>query len=75
MESGLMDKRKVLALGKVINKNKLLDTLGERYTGEWKDNKANGRGEHIWSTGDRYEGDWFEFLKHGNGTDYFANGD
>jgi hypothetical protein len=53
----------------------LIDTFGEMYSGEWKDNKANGKGEHVWSTGDRYVGDWMEFLKHGYGTDYFANMD
>lgn len=53
----------------------LLDTFGERYTGQWRDNKANGKGEHIWATGDRYDGDWMDFLKHGYGTDFFANGD
>lgn len=52
-----------------------LDNFGESYKGEWRDNKANGYGEHIWSTGDRYVGEWFEFLKHGHGTDYFSNGD
>ena len=77
MGSGLMDRSKDKALGKVIYNffNNLIDTYGESYIGEWKDNKANGKGEHIWNTGDKYIGDWFEFLKHGHGTDYFANGD
>ena len=52
-----------------------IDSFGESYTGEWRDNKANGKGEHVWSTGDRYIGEWLDFLKHGFGTDYFANGD
>ena len=59
----------------IVNSDSYVDQFGESYVGEWKDNKANGKGTHIWSTGDKYEGEWFEFLKHGYGTDYFANGD
>ena len=76
MESGSMVKKQAKVHGKVINfSSHYLDPFGEYYTGEWKDNKANGKGEHVWSTGDRYEGDWLNFLKHGYGTDFFANGD
>jgi len=74
-----MDKRMAKDTGEVSIRSFLilqfLDNFGESYEGDWKDNKANGVGKHIWSTGERYEGDWLDFLKHGYGTDYFANGD
>ncbi len=74
---GLMGKKMVKGHGQVIFCVFLTcsDKYGESYVGEWRENKANGKGVHIWATGDKYEGDWFEFLKHGYGTDFFANGD
>ena len=29
---------------------------GDRYIGEWRNNKADGYGIHIWVNGDTYEG-------------------
>ena len=29
---------------------------GDSYIGEWKENKVDGYGVHIWTNGDRYEG-------------------
>ena len=52
-----------------------VDSEGEYYVGDWRENKANGKGEHVWANGDKYIGEWLDFLKHGYGTDYFANGD
>jgi len=43
--------------------------------GEWKNNKADGYGIHVWMDGDRYEGQWKACLREGQGKDYFANGD
>ena len=76
-ENGSVDLSMALELGQVriLYFHQHLDNFGERYSGDWKDNKANGKGEHVWSTGDRYVGDWMDFLKHGYGTDYFANQD
>ena len=55
---------------------------GDYYIGEWKENKADGYGVHVWKNGiriitlgDKYEGEWKECLKHGNGTDMYSNGD
>ena len=31
---------------------------GERYEGEWKDDKRNGYGVNHWPSGRRYEGEW-----------------
>ena len=31
---------------------------GGRYDGEWKDNKAHGKGKFWYMDGDIYEGEW-----------------
>jgi hypothetical protein len=78
-EVGLMDSSMDMVVGKVskyiVCNSSSLDNDGESYVGDWRDNKANGKGVHIWANGDKYEGDWLDFLKHGFGTDHFANGD
>jgi hypothetical protein len=56
----------------------------ERYTGEWKDGKCHGHGEHAWlrpqvdaspfQLRERYFGDWVAGRREGRGTFLFANG-
>jgi hypothetical protein len=41
---------------------------GERYAGEWKDDKRNGNGIHHYANGDRYDGEWKEHKENGTGT-------
>lgn len=43
-------------------------TTGERYQGEWRDNKKHGKGTVIYKNGDKYEGDWENDVRHGLGT-------
>lgn len=31
---------------------------GDKYDGEWCDDKRSGRGSYIWNSGDIYEGEW-----------------
>ncbi len=38
---------------------------GERYEGQWKDDKAHGKGTLTYIHGDRYVGEWAEAMKHG----------
>jgi hypothetical protein len=33
---------------------------GEKYDGQWKDDKKQGRGVYTYLNGDRYEGGWLE---------------
>ena len=47
---------------------------GDRYEGEWKDGKRNGKGRQIYGGrfpdgfgGDVYEGDWVQDKRHGQG--------
>jgi hypothetical protein len=37
------------------------------YEGEWRNDKANGKGRLIHSDGDVYEGDWFNDKAEGYG--------
>ncbi len=43
---------------------------GDRYEGEWKDGKRDGRGTYYSANGDRYEGQWKDNKQHGRGTYY-----
>lgn len=40
---------------------------GDRYVGEFKGGKFDGRGTFRWSNGERYEGTWSAGMKHGQG--------
>lgn len=41
---------------------------GEKYTGDWNDNKKDGFGTQTWVNGDKYEGDWAAGRRQGKGT-------
>ena len=41
---------------------------GDKYVGEWKDDKRNGKGTNTFPDGEKYEGEWLEGEKHGQGT-------
>jgi len=47
---------------------------GDRYVGEWKNNKKHGKGIFTWADGRIYEGNYKDGKKHGKGTFTFANG-
>lgn len=40
---------------------------GDRYEGEWREDKQHGRGIYMWANGDRYEGEWKDGDLHGEG--------
>ena len=48
---------------------------GDRYDGEWKQNKKHGMGKYKFAKGDYYEGTFEDGLKHGEGTYRYPNGD
>ena len=50
-------------------------TDGEKYVGEWQDDKRHGQGTYTFASGDKYVGKWKDDKKHGQGTFTFANGD
>ena len=41
---------------------------GDKYVGEWKDNKRHGQGTLIWSNGRKYVGEYKDGLPNGQGT-------
>jgi hypothetical protein len=51
------------------------DPTRSKYDGEWKDNKAHGRGV-LWGKDGKvlYEGEWAGDAKHGEGTETDATG-
>ena len=47
---------------------------GEKYVGEFKDNKFNGQGTFTYFNGARYVGEWKDSSFNGQGTYIYANG-
>ena len=41
---------------------------GDRYEGDFVDNKRTGKGIYTWATGDRYDGDWIDGKQNGKGS-------
>ena len=51
-------------------------TSGNKYVGEWKDDKRHGQGTFTYAAGDKYVGEFKDNLFHGQGTyTYYASGD
>ena len=46
---------------------------GDRYVGEWKDNKMHGQGTCTYASGGKYIGEWKDNKRHGQGTYTAAN--
>ena len=47
---------------------------GEKYVGEWKDDKMYGQGTYTFASGDKYAGEYKEDKRHGQGTYTFVGG-
>jgi len=45
---------------------------GERYEGNWQNNKRNGKGLNYYITGAKYDGFWKDDLKDGAGTYFYS---
>ena len=64
-----MDKKEILhGKGEYVSK-------GFKYTGEFRDNKKQGKGVYIWSDGARFTGDFADDQASGKGLWEFASGD
>ena len=48
---------------------------GNKYVGEWKDQKMHGQGTFTWSNGDKYVGEYKDRKMHGQGTYTWSDGD
>jgi hypothetical protein len=47
---------------------------GNKYTGDWINDKMSGHGVFTWTDGDRYEGQYKDGKKNGKGKFRYANG-
>ena len=47
---------------------------GDKYVGEFQDDKAHGQGTYTYASGDKYVGEHQDDKKHGQGTYTFKNG-
>ena len=47
---------------------------GDKYVGEYKDDKQNGQGTYMFSDGSKYVGEYKDDKRNGQGTYTFANG-
>ena len=47
---------------------------GDKYVGEFKDDKPNGQGTYTWSDGRKYEGEFKDGYRNGQGTYTLPNG-
>ena len=46
---------------------------GDKYDGEWENDKKHGQGTYTWANGDKYDGAWEDDKRHGVGTFTWAN--
>ena len=54
--------------------NNFYNINGEKYIGEMKNGKKEGKGILYWNDGERYEGDWKNGKKEGKGIMYYKDG-
>ena len=57
-------------MGKVLNKiiiGIFTYNNGDKYEGEVKDNRKNGKGIYCYADGEKYDGEWRNDNKNGNG--------
>jgi hypothetical protein len=47
---------------------------GEKYVGEWRNDKLNGKGTYTWPDGAKYVGQFRDDKRNGHGTFYAADG-
>jgi hypothetical protein len=47
---------------------------GDKYVGEYKDNRKNGQGTYTYGDGKKYVGEFKDNTYHGEGTLFFADG-
>ena len=63
---------------KELNKNPKVNKMyenGDKYEGEFRDNKKEGRGILYYKNGNRFEGEFRNDKQDGDGIFYFNNGD
>jgi hypothetical protein len=48
---------------------------GDKYVGEWQDNKQHGQGTYTFASGAKYVGEWKDDERNGQGTYTFPDGE
>jgi hypothetical protein len=48
---------------------------GNKYVGDWQNDKRHGQGINTWVDGEKYVGEYKDNKAHGQGTYTYANGD
>jgi hypothetical protein len=48
---------------------------GDKYIGEWKDDKIHGQGTYTYADGSKYVGEYIDNKRNGQGTYTYANGE
>jgi len=48
---------------------------GDKYVGEWKDDKRHGQGTYTWPNQGQHVGEYKDGNRHGQGTHTFPDGD
>ena len=83
-EKNIINKFKYLMniYNKMIGKNARINKKGiihlnngDRYEGDYKNDKREGKGIYCWKDGSKYEGDWKNSLKEGKGIYIWKDGD
>ncbi len=62
------------SLGERHGRGTLTSASGDKYVGEWKNDKKHGHGTYEYSSGEKYKGEWEQGKKHGRGTRTWASG-
>ena len=57
-----------------LKKIKEISNKRNKYEGDYKNNKREGKGIFYWNNGNRYEGDFINDKFEGNGILYYKNG-
>ena len=48
---------------------------GDKYVGEWQNDKRHGKGTYTWTNGEKYVGEWQNDERYGQGTNTWINGE
>ena len=60
--------------GKKCGRGQYTYKNGDRYDGDWVDDKRHGHGVFYYADGNRYDGDYVDDKRHGHGVFYYADG-
>ncbi|MCX5848374.1 MAG: hypothetical protein NTW65_02850 [Deltaproteobacteria bacterium] len=71
----LIFKRASITANNYTGRKTVTFTNGDKYEGDFVNNKKTGRGTYTFANGNKYEGDWVNDKRNSRGTYTYANGD